>query len=222
VIASLPPSVQPVTTHNNRPKSSSSARPSSAVSTVPSSSDSSLSHQQPSQSGRRYVPAHMKAPFLTQPEKKRRPSSAIRTSTQTNPNQGSSTARRPLSQQRRQSSSSTSQSIIEVPHQTQEIHSISLIQNENNSIVDETATPNHAYVITTTEELIHVPNGTLEIETSVVPQQIILNRALIKPLRRLWKQNVNLRIRLKREFNKKSTSSPPFISRLNEQVTFFR
>ena len=158
----------------------------------------------------------MKAPFQTQPEKKRRPSSTTRNSTQMNSNQRPSTARRSLSQQRRQSSSSATQSIVEQPPQTTPILSTLLVHNESNSMID-----NHEPTVSdqiTAEEPINSTNENNEMAISPIPQQIILNRALIKPLRRLWKQNQNLRLKLIREIGKKSTSSPLFIDRLNEQV----
>jgi hypothetical protein len=228
VITPTPTSIQSNTTHNSRPKTSSSVRPSSASSTIPPSPDSSSSQPQ---SVRRYVPAHMKAPFQTQPEKKRRPSSAVRNSTQTNSNQRTSTTRRSISQQRRQSSSSTTQSILELSQQTTQIPSVSLVQNEKISMIDnqninginhETIIPNQISVITTAEEPINVSNEIDEIGISPVPQPIILNRGLVKPLRRLWKQNQNLRLRLERELDKKVKSSPLFIDRLNEQVKSFK
>jgi hypothetical protein len=162
----------------------------------------------------------MKAPFQTQPEKKRRPSSSNRNSIQTNANQRPSTARRPLSQQRRQSSSSTAQSIVELPPQTTPIPFIPPVQNETNSMIDNQNMngSNHTSAITTVEEPIHVSNEIDDMDISPIPQPIILNRALIKPLRRLWKQNQNLRLRLIHELEKKSASSPLFINRLNEQV----
>jgi hypothetical protein len=165
----------------------------------------------------------MKAPFQTQPEKKRRPSSSIRNNTQTNVNQRSNTTRRSLSQQRRQSSSSTTQSIIELPPQTTPVPFIPLVQNETNSIIDNQNVngTNHETIVldhTTAKELIPISNQIDEMEISPIPQQIILNRALIKPLRRLWKQNQNLRLRLIRELEKKPITSPLFINRLNEQV----
>lgn len=228
VITPTPTSIQSNTTHNSRPKTSSSVRPSSASSTIPPSSDSSSSQPQ---SVRRYVPAHMKAPFQTQPEKKRRPSSAVRNSTQTNSNQRTSTTRRSISQQRRQSSSSTTQSIVELSQQTTQIPSVSLVQNEKISMIDnqninginhETIIPNQTSVITTAEEPINVSNEIDEIGILPVPKPIILNRGLVKPLRRLWKQNQNLRLRLERELDKKVKSSPLFINRLNEQVKSFK
>ncbi len=228
VIVPVPTSIQSSITHNNRPKTSSSVRSSSATSTIPPSSNasSSSSSSQP-QSVRRYVPAHMKAPFQTQPEKKRRPISSTRNSIQTNSNQRPSTARRTLSQQRRQSSSSAAQSIVELPPQTTTIPSIPLVQNETNSILDnqnmnginhEIIVSDRTSAITTVEEPVHVSNEIHEMDISPIPPQIILNRALIKPLRHLWKQNQNLRLRLIRELEKKSSSSPLFINRLNEQV----
>jgi hypothetical protein len=162
----------------------------------------------------------MKAPFQTQPEKKRRPSSSNRNSIQTNANQRPSTARRSLSQQRRQSSSSAAQSIVELPAQAIPIPSILSVQNETNSMIDNESTNgiDHTSAITTVEDPIHGSNEIDDMEISPIPQPIILNRALIKPLRRLWKQNQNLRLRLARELEKKSSSSPSFINRLNEQV----
>jgi hypothetical protein len=173
----------------------------------------------------------MKAPFLTQPEKKRRSSSAVRNSTQTNSNQRTSATRRSTSQQRRPSSTSTTQSIVELSQQTTQTPSIPVAQNEKNSIIEnknlngtnhETIVPDRTSVITTTEEPINVSNEIDEIDITSVPQPIILNRALVKPLRRLWKQNQNLRLRLERELDKKLTSSPLFIDRLNEQVKLFK
>ncbi len=228
MIAPAPPSIQSSTTRNSRPKTSSSVRPSSASSTIPLASDPSSSQPQ---SVRRYVPAHMKAPFLTQPEKKRRSSSAVRNSTQTNSNQRTSATRRSTSQQRRPSSTSTTQSIVELSQQTTQTPSIPVAQNEKNSIIEnknlngtnhETIVPDRTSVITTTEEPINVSNEIDEIDITSVPQPIILNRALVKPLRRLWKQNQNLRLRLERELDKKLTSSPLFIDRLNEQVKLFK
>jgi hypothetical protein len=170
----------------------------------------------------------MKAPFLTQPEKKRRPTSATRNNAPTNSNQRTSMTRRSVSQQRRQSSSSTTQSINELSQQTLPGPSVS---NEQNSIIDNQNTngirhdnilPDHTSAITTIEEPINIPNETVETDLSPVPEPIILNRALIIPLRRLWKQNRTLRLRLKREREKKSISSPLFIDRLNEQVKSFK
>ncbi len=86
----------------------------------------------------------------------------------------------------------------------------------------ETIVPDHTIAIAITEEPINISHEIDERAISPVPQQIILNRALIKPLRRLWKQNQNLRLRLARERDKKSTSSPLFIDRLNEQVKSIR
>lgn len=174
----------------------------------------------------------MKAPFQTQPEKKRRPSSAIRNSSQANSDQRTSVARRPISQQRRPSSSSiTTQSTVELSQQRTQMLSSPLVQNENSSIVDnqnindmnpETIVPDHTSSIITTEEFTNVSNEIDEINIPAVPQPIILNRALVKPLRRLWKQNQNLRLRLEHELNKKVTSSPLFIDRVNEQVKSFK
>ncbi|CAF3494450.1 unnamed protein product [Rotaria sp. Silwood1] len=226
-------SVQSNTVQNNRSKtsssSSSSMRPSSANSTIAPSSDSSLSQQQQQQPVRRYVPAHMKAPFLTQPEKKRRSSSSTRTSIQTNSSKKSGTTPRPISQQRRQSSSSTTQSIVEILQKTASIPSILPVQNEKSSIInnqnnndlnDETIIPEQTSNMITTEEPKNISNEISEIDVLPVSEPIILNRTLIKPLRRLWKQNQNLRLRLEIEFNKRSTlsSSPVFIDRLNEKI----
>ena len=217
--------------HNNRTKASSSLRPSTASSTIPSSSDSSLPPQKPQQSVRRYVPAHINAPFLTQPEKKRRPSSSSRNGAQTHSTQRTSTTLRSISQQRRQSSSSITKLIVELSQQTTQIPTIPLVQNEkslmidnqnNDAISQENIIPDHTSIVTAAEECIHVPSETVEIDISSIPQPIVLNRALIKPLRRLWKQNQNLRLRLKRELDKKFPSSPLFIDRLNEQVNSFR
>ena len=226
VAAPVPTSIQSNNTHNNRPKTSSSIRPSSSNSNIlpssnvpPTSSSSSSSQPQPV---RRYVPAHMKAPFQTQPEKKRRPSSSNRNSIQTNGNQQPSTARRSLSQQRRQSSSSAARSVVELPPQATPVPAPTIlpVQNEANSMMNNESTNgiDHTSAVATVEEPIHVSNEIDDMEILPVPQPIILNRALIKPLRRLWKQNQNLRLRLARELEKKSTSSPSFINRLNEQV----
>ncbi|CAF2647602.1 unnamed protein product [Rotaria sp. Silwood2] len=225
-------STQSNTVQNNRSKTPSSVRPSSTSSTIAPPSDSFLSQQQQQQQQqqpiRRFVPAHMKAPFLTQPEKKRRPSSSIRTSTQTNSSKKTSTTPRSISQQRRQSSSSTTQSIIELSQHIIPISSILPVENEKNSIIDnqsnndmndETIVPEQTSVTITTEKPKNIPNETSEIDTLSIPQPIILNRTLIKPLRRLWKQNKNLRLRLETELNKRSTSSSPvFIDRLNEKI----
>ncbi len=227
MIAPVSTLVQSNTTHNNRSKTSSSVRPSSASSTIPSLPNPSL----PQQPVRRYIPAHMNAPFLTQPEKNRRPSSSIRNGAQTNSNQRPSTTRRSLSQQRRQSSSSTTQSALGLSQQTKQLPSISLVENDKSSIIDnqnnhgitqEAIVPDSIPVIITREEPINVPSETVEMDISPIPQPIVLNRTLIKPLRRLWKQNQNLRLRLKRELDKKSASSPLFIDRLHEQVNSFR
>jgi hypothetical protein len=228
VIAPVPTPVQSSTNLHSRPKTSSSARPSSAGSAIPPRPDSSVSQQQ---SVRRYVPAHMKAPFLTQPEKKRRSTSSTRNNAQTKSNQRTSTTPRSTSQQqRRQSVSSTAQSIIELPQQTTQIQSVTSVPNEQSPMIDnqntngishENTLSDHTSVVTTTEESINIPNETVEIDILSVPQPIILNRALIIPLRRLWKQNRTLRLRLKKELDKKSTSSPLFIDRLNEQVEPF-
>ncbi|CAF0938485.1 unnamed protein product [Rotaria sordida] len=227
-IATAPTSTQSSTVQNNRSKTSSSVRPSSASSTIAPSSDSSLSQQQ--QPIRRYVPAHMKAPFLTQPEKKRRPTSSIRTSAQTNSSKKPSATPRSISQQRRQSSSSIAHSIVELPQQITPIPAILPVENEKNSIIngqsnndmnDETIIPEQTSVMITTDKSKKVSNETSEIDVSSVPQPIILNQALIKPLRRLWKQNQNLRLRLEIELKKRSTtssSSPVFIDRLNEKI----
>lgn len=219
----------------NRPKAASSVRPSSARSTMTPPSDSTPPQSQPQpQPVRRYIPAHMKAPFQTQPEKKRRPSSAIRNNSQTtsNSNQRTSATRRSVSQQRRLSSSSTStQPIIELSQQNTLTPSIPLIQNENSPIVDhqnmndinhEAIVPDHTTAIITTEEHTNISNEIDDINIPAVPQPIILNRTLVKPLRRLWKQNQNLRLQLEHELNKKVRSSPTFINRLNEQVKLFK
>lgn len=213
VIPPIPTSAQPNITQNNRSKTSpSTIRPSSAGSTNPSSSLSNTTPT-PSQSVRRYVPAHMKAPFQTQPEKKRRPSSTTRNSTQMSINQRPNSARRSVSQQRRPSITPSSTQTPPVPH-------IPLVQNEPVPISDNENTNgiNHASAIVTTEVPIAVSNEIDEMEMSSIPQPIILNRALVKPLRRLWKHNQNLRLRLIREVEKKTISTPPFIDRLNEQV----
>ncbi len=98
-----------------------------------------------------------------------------------------------------------------------------MIDNQNlNDMNHETIVGDHTSVITTTEEPINVNNEIVDIDTSPLPQSIILNRGLIKPLRRLWKQNQNLRLRLERELDKKSSSLPLFIDRLNEQVKSFK
>ena len=69
----------------------------------------------------------------------------------------------------------------------------------------------------------HHPSESPEMDgTAIPPEPIILNRALVKPLRRVWKQNQNLRLRLQRELEKKPLPSPAFINRLNEQVETFR
>ncbi|CAF0814271.1 unnamed protein product [Adineta steineri] len=218
--------VQSNSTNNNRPKTTSSLRPSSASSSIPSSSSSSVPRQQQSQqTGRRYVPAHMKAPFLTQPEKKPRPSSSIRNNIQINPNQRTNTTRRSLSQQRRQSS--TSQPIIEFSQQAIQIPVTTSTENENSSTIENQninvtsqniILPDHTSINTTTEEPTIISKETTETDIPSITQPVVLNRTLIKPLRRLWKQNQNLRSRLKREVEKKSTPLPPFIDRLNEQI----
>lgn len=220
MIPPVPALAQPNISQSNRLKSSSSVtRPSSASSTNLSST--STTPAQP-QSVRRYVPAHMKAPFQTQPEKKRRTSSTTRNSIQINTNQRPNSARRSISQQRRQSTTAPS---------TQTPPQISLVQNEiapltynedMNGINHEMISSDHTSAVVTAEVPIDVSNDIDEVEISSVPQPIILNRALIKPLRRLWKQNQNLRLRLRRAVEKKPISTPSFIDRLNEQVRFVR
>lgn len=223
---------QASTTQTNRSKTSSSVRPSSASSAVPPVSDSSLPQKQPSQPVRRYMPAHMKAPFLTQPEKKRRSNSSVRTSSQANINQKPNMTIRSSTQQRRQSSSSISQSVAELPQKVTSVSSNSTsVKNEQYSTVDfQISNDMNDAIInseqpslqTATEEPTHITDETKEPDELFVPQPIILNRALVKPLRRLSKQNQNLRLRLELELNKKTTASPPsFISRLNEQVALF-
>ena len=205
---------------NTRLKSSSSlTRPSSASSTNLSST--STTPAQP-QSVRRYVPAHMKAPFQTQPEKKRRTSSTTRNSIQINANQQPNSARCSISQQRRQSTTAPS---------TQTLPHIPLVQNEIAPLThhEDMNGTNHEMIsldptsaVVTAEVPTDVSNDIDEVEISSVSQPIILNRALIKPLRRLWKQNQNLRLRLRRAVEKKTISTPSFIDRLNEQVKFVR
>lgn len=215
VMPAMSVSTQPSIAQNNRLKNSSSVtRPSSASSTNLSST--STTPAQP-QSVRRYLPAHMKAPFQTQPEKKRRPSSITRNSVQINANQRPNSARRSVSQQRRQSTTAPTTQTPHIPSVQNEI--VSLTHNgDANGINQEDTTS----AVATTEVPIDVSNDIDEVEISSVPQPIILNRALIKPLRRLWKQNQTLRLRLKRAVEKKSISIPSFIDRLNEQVRFIR
>ncbi|UJR28779.1 hypothetical protein I4U23_010005 [Adineta vaga] len=203
------------TVQTNRPKTTSSTRPSSASSTTPTPSTSSTSQQPTQPSVRRYVPAHVKAPFLTQPEKKRRPNSAFRNSTQTNLSQRTSTTHRSLSQQQRLSSADIPQQVTHTPPTPSEqpIENRN-VNNTNQKMIASEPTSIH----TTTEEPIHVYHETIDTDISSIPQPIILNRALIKPLRRLYKQNQNLRLRLKRDLEKKSISTPSFIDRLNEQI----
>ena len=162
------------------------------------------------------MPAHMKAPFLTQPEKKRRPGSSVRSSVQTNSNPKTS---RSLSQQRQQSQSSSSinQSTAELPPQSTRPAAVlavtALQQAPDPTAEDET---NHVIPDETSN---HPSSESPEMDPSAIPlEPIILNRALIKPLRRVWKQNQNLRLRLQRELDKKPLPSPHFINRLNEQV----
>ena len=187
-----------------RPKSSSTARPSSANSTAsPPPPPSSVTPSTQVQNVRRFVPAHVKAPFLTQPEKKRRPNSSTRNSNQTNP------TRRSISQQRRPVSSLSTQSIVQLFQPTTQT-------TENIPPVD-TNTSNDQ-ILVTTEEPVYVSNEIDEIEVPPVPQPIILNRALIKPLHRLWKQNQSLRSRLANELDKKPNTTPIFIERLKQQV----
>ncbi|CAM4867828.1 unnamed protein product [Rotaria socialis] len=227
---------QPNATQTNRPKTSSTIRPSSASSTIPPESDSSLSQQQNQQQQpiRRYVPAHMKAPFLTQAEKKRRPNSSTRSSSQANVNKNTSATVRSDSQQRQQSSSvsSTRQAAVKLSQHVESMSSIHAMQYEKNSIKDnrsmnemndEKAMPDQESTAISTEEPIYVSNETNQIDTIPILQPIMLDQALIKPLRRLWKQNQNLRTKLEFELNKKSpslssSSSPAFIDRLNEKI----
>ncbi|CAF1982727.1 unnamed protein product [Rotaria magnacalcarata] len=228
---------RPKTTQTNRPKTSSTIRPSSASSTIPSESNSSLSQQQNQQQQpiRRYVPAHMKAPFLTQAEVKRRPNSSTRSSSQANLNKNTGSTVRSNSQQRQQSSSksSTRQSAVKLSQHVESTLSIHAMQCEKNSIIDnrsmnemndEKTMPDQESAMISTEEPIYVSNETNQIDPIPIPQPIMLNQALIKPLRRLWKQNQNLRTKLEFELNKKSlslsssSSSPAFIDRLNEKI----
>lgn len=207
-------------TQNQRPKSSSTVRPSSASSTLAPPSDSSSTQAPPV---RRFVPAHMKAPFLTQPEKKRRPTSSTRNSIQTNANQRTSATRRSISQQRRgQVASLSTQSIVKI-FQPKQNESVSTIEAQtSNGKHQEDAMPDPTSGVVTVEEPVYVSNEIDEIEVPPVPQPIILNRALIKPLRRLWKQNQSLRLRLAQALEKQSSASPVFIDRLKEQVNLVK
>ena len=166
---------------------------------------------------RRYVPAHMKAPFLTQPEKKRRPSSSNRVH---DSNQRTSRTHRSISQQRRQSSSLMSKSIIEHSQPRAPIPSILTMQNESNDNhdIDHDIIP-----LDQTSDMMSI-DETNTLDRMPIPNPIVLNRTLIKPLRRLRKQNQNLRLQLENELNKKrlTLSSPFFIDRLNELVKSLR
>jgi hypothetical protein len=57
-----------------------------------------------------------------------------------------------------------------------------------------------------------------ELEQMSMSQPIVIDQTLIRPLRRLSKQNENLRLRLKEVLDKKPLSSPKFIDHLNKQV----
>ena len=95
------------------------------------------------------------------------------------------------------------------------------VENEMNELISDmgenaaVAVSSHRNENEPTDALSNEP---IEIDGALVPQPIILNRALVKPLRRLWKQNQTLRLRLQRDLNQKPSPTPPFISRLNEQV----
>ncbi|CAF0934477.1 unnamed protein product [Adineta ricciae] len=215
----VPPILPPTQSNSSRPKTAiSSTRPPSARSTTSNPSEPQQSTQPPV---RRYVPAHIKAPFLTQPERKRRPGSTVRNSSQTNPNQRTSATQRSASQQRQLSSTSVPQQVT----QTLAIPSAQPVETNSingNPHVDATSQeivlPNLTSVHTTFQEPVDNSQETIDINISPVPDSIILNRTLVKPLRRLWKQNQTLRVRLKRDLEKKSIRKPSFIDRLDEQI----
>ncbi|CAF1614966.1 unnamed protein product [Adineta ricciae] len=215
----IPPILPPTQSNSSRPKTAiSSTRPPSARSTTSNPSVPQQSTQPPV---RRYVPAHVKAPFLTQPEKKRRPGSTVRNSSQTNPNQRMSATQRSTSQQRQLSSTSISQQVTQTPAipSTQQVETNSINDNPHVDTTNQDIfLPHLISVHTACQEPIDNSQDTIDVNISPVPEPIILNRTLVKPLQRLWKQNQTLRVRLKHDLEKKSICKPSFIDRLDEQI----
>ena len=167
--------------------------------------------QRPQLSARRFVPAHLKAPFQTQPERKRRPSASIRSVTRTNSVPSMSTGlRRSLSQQ---------------PSKKPETP---VLQTETTPVIDDhriitgpdedTVVPDQMEPVTYSKPSTSSPNGASEVALPVVTPPVVLNSGIVKSLRRLLKHNQSLRARLEQELAKKAMPTPAFIERLNEQV----
>ncbi|CAF0846773.1 unnamed protein product, partial [Didymodactylos carnosus] len=179
---------------------------------------------------RKYTPAHMKAPFRTVPENKRR-NSRTHTPTLT------SERRRSLSQQRRQqlpasstitlSRSNTSQSINRESTAIKDNHGLlketyqAPVQNSNCAPLQSFPSNDLLTIPVETKQNFYqdVPSIDEKLDDTDATNLSELNCSLIKPLRKLWKQNQIYRSKLKQEHERSLKKEPPqFLKRVQNQI----